>query len=117
MNKAIIKGRIGNNLEIKTLQNDTKVLDISIATNDGTKEKPHTNWHNCTAFNKTAETLQKWVKKGDELLIEGAIRYSQSGEKWFTSIIIQRFEFCGSRADKPQSKAKEQEQPTDDLPF
>jgi single-strand DNA-binding protein len=114
MNQAIIKGRLGQDPELKTVMTDKKVVNFSIATNDGTKDKPKTNWHNCTAWGRTAEVIEKYFKKGDEILVTGSIDYRKPEEVTYTSINVFRFEFCGSN-NKPEGVSVEGVD--DDLPF
>lgn len=116
MNRAIIKGRLGNDPKLKTVGNDLQIVNFSVATNDGAKDKPKTNWHNCTAFKNTAEVINKYFKKGDEILIEGKIDYSKDDDKYYTNINVFSFEFCGSKTESVSAEVVNQEG-DDDLPF
>ena len=117
MNQAIIKGRIGQDPELKNVGETNKVVNFSIATNDGTKDKPKTNWHKCTAWNKTAEIIEKYFKKGDEILVTGSIEYQKHEEKTFTKINVYKFEFCGSKNGETVTVEAAQSDGDDDLPF
>lgn len=119
MNKVTLIGRIGNDLELKEISNDVKLVNFSIATNDGTKDKPKTNWHNCTAFNNTAENLVKYQKKGSLIYVEGTLNYSKKEDKYYTGISVSKVEFLDSKKDSEQSKPSQpqQESQGDDLPF
>ena len=91
LNAVHIVGRVGQDPEIKTTQNDLKIANISVCTNNYKKEA---QWHRVTAFGKQAEVVEKYVKKGDVLGVSGEIEY-QSYEKdnikkTFTVIIANR---------------------------
>lgn len=113
MNLVVLEGRLGADIELKTLETGTKVANLSVATNDGTKDKPKTNWHNCVAFGKTAEIMEKYLKKGSEVLIQGSINYNKKEDKIYTSIFVDRFEFVGGKSDVDSSKSSDD---SDDMP-
>ena len=111
MNTAILKGRLGQDPELKQV-GDKQVVNFSVATNDGTKDKPKTNWHNCSAWGRTAEVINQYFKKGDEIIVTGAIDYQKPESITYTKINVFRFEFCGNRSEIPQEI-----QGSDDTPF
>ena len=118
MNLVVLKGHLGGDVELKKLETGTTVANISIASNDGTKDKPKTNWHRCVAFGKTAEIMQKYLKKGSEVLIQGSINYNKKEDKIYTSIFVDRFEFVGGKSDSTNSFSDNPvSESDDDLPF
>jgi single-strand DNA-binding protein len=116
MNQIILKGRLGQDPELKVLDGGITVVNFSIATNDGTKDKPKTNWHNCTSWNKTAETINKYFRKGDEILVSGKVDYQKPKEVRYTNISVFNFEFCGNKSETPEA-IQQDETGGDDLPF
>ena len=77
-NKVQLIGNLGNDPEIITLESGKKLAKFSIATNESYKnamgEKvTDTQWHNIIAWNKTAEIIEKYVTKGNEIAIEGKL--------------------------------------------
>ena len=71
-------GNLGNDPEIKNSEEGKKVAKFSIATNEtyrNTKGEKvtETQWHNIVAFGKMAEIVEKYVKKGAEVAIEGKL--------------------------------------------
>ena len=89
-NKVQLIGNLGNDPEIITLESGKKLAKFSIATNESYKnamgEKvTDTQWHNIIAWNKTAEIIEKYVTKGNEIAIEGKLTSrsykSKEGEK------------------------------------
>ena len=112
MNRAMLVGRLGKDPETSEVK-DTTVTKFSLATQRG-KDTP-TQWHNIGAWGKRGETLQEYVKKGDQLAIEGEIRngsYEKDGKKVYTSEInLDSFTFIGGKSNNNDSDTE------DDPPF
>ena len=124
VNKAILIGNMGKDPELKDV-GGTSVCNFSLATNrtwkdkDGAKQEKAT-WHSCVAWGKTAETISNYVKKGQQLYIEGRIDNrtyeKEAGTKGYASdIVVEKFAFVGTKADNEAPKPKTNE--PDDLPF
>ncbi len=64
-------GKITKDLEIKVTQKGTKFINFSVANDEGFGDNKRTDFIPCTAFNKTAETIAKFFKKGDSIIISG----------------------------------------------
>ncbi|PCJ22600.1 MAG: single-stranded DNA-binding protein [Flavobacteriales bacterium] len=77
-NKVQLIGNLGMNPEIKDLDSGKKLAKFSIATNESYRNAKgekieDTQWHNLIAWGKTAEIIEKYVKKGNEIAIEGKL--------------------------------------------
>ncbi|AEM71508.1 single-strand binding protein [Allomuricauda ruestringensis DSM 13258] len=77
-NKVQLIGNVGQDPVITNLENDKKVARLSLATNEHYRNKKgekvtNTEWHNVTAWGKTADIIEKFVSKGKELAIEGKL--------------------------------------------
>ena len=77
-NKVQLIGNLGMNPEIKTLDGGKKLAKMSIATNESYKNAKgelveETQWHNLIAWGKTADIIEKHLKKGSEVAIEGKL--------------------------------------------
>ncbi len=77
-NKVQLIGNIGQTPTIVTFENGNKLAKITIATNERYKTLKgeivtDTQWHNAIAWGKTADILEKHVKKGQEIAIEGRL--------------------------------------------
>ncbi len=77
-NKVQLIGHLGMNPEIKTLDGGKKLAKMSIATNESYKNAKgelvkETHWHNLIAWGKTADIIEKYLKKGSEAAIEGRL--------------------------------------------
>ena len=92
LNKVTLIGNLGNDPEIRTTSGGNKVAQFSIATsrqwNSASGEKQEkTEWHKCVAWNVgtrgtgLADVIEKYVKKGDKLYVEGRIEYRQFEDK------------------------------------
>lgn len=138
VNKVILIGNVGKDPEVRSA-NGTPVASFPLATTevfsskDG-KRTEHTEWHNIVAWRGTAEIVEKYVKKGIPLYIEGRIRTrSYDGKdgvkRYVTEIQCDSLKFLGKKettqapAHAPEfvGEAPEgQQQPpadADDLPF
>jgi len=95
-NRVQLIGNVGNDPEIKTLENGKKLAHVTIATNDKyTNDKgekvEQTEWHRVTAWGKTAEIIEKYVVKGKEVAIEGKLThrsYDKNGEKRYVTEVV-----------------------------
>jgi single-strand DNA-binding protein len=96
-NRVQLIGNVGNDPEIKTLENRRKLAHLNIATNDKyTNDKgekvEQTEWHRVTAWGKTAEIIEKYVVKGKEVAIEGKLTHrsydDKNGEKRYVTEVV-----------------------------
>lgn len=123
MNKVILIGRVGENPIVKTFD-DGKKAHFSLATTekgytkrDGTLAEAVTTWHRVVVkFSKLAENVEKYVKKGDLLCVEGSIEnrtyQTQAGEtRTVTEIIAKEVRFLISKKEAAQTD------PSNDVPF
>ena len=101
VNKAIILGNVGNDPEIKIFDNGNKVANFSLATSEKWKNKEgeqqeHTELHSVAVFGKLADIVESYVKKGQQLYIEGKIKTrswddSDGNKKYSTEIVLNGF--------------------------
>jgi single-strand DNA-binding protein len=90
LNKVILIGNLGKDPEVRATSNGSRVASFSLATtrtwNDpsGTKQEK-TEWHRCVVWSgkgqSLVEVVEKYVKKGDRLYVEGRIEYGQYQDK------------------------------------
>ena len=110
VNKVILVGNLGKDPEIKYTPSGVPVAKFSLATNERFKDKngewqDRTEWHNIVAWQRLAEIVGEYVKKGSKLYIEGKLQTSswedkQSGEKKYrTEIIAQDLVLLGGRGE------------------
>ena len=105
LNKVLLIGNVGNDPEIKTTGGGTKLAKVSLATNRvftdrSGQQQDKTEWHRLTFWDKLADLVEQYVKKGDRLYIEGRIEYSQSEQdgvtRYFTDIVVREMVMLGS---------------------
>ena len=77
-NKVQLIGNLGNAPEVKNLEFGKKVVNFTMATNESYKNSKgekiiDTQWHNIVAWGKTADLIEKYVSKGQEIAIEGKL--------------------------------------------
>tara|TARA_R110000803_G_scaffold50152_2_gene104155 strand:+ start:1020 stop:1478 length:459 start_codon:yes stop_codon:yes gene_type:complete len=107
VNKVILIGNAGNDPECRTMPNSNAVANLSIATSETWKDKntgdkqEKTEWHRVIFFNKQAEIVGQYVKKGSKLYIEGRLQtrsWEQDGVKRYTTeIVASEFQFLDSK--------------------
>ncbi len=97
VNKVILVGNVGNDPEFRVMPNGNGVANVSIATSEAWKDKTSgeqqekTEWHRVIFFNRLAEIVEQYVKKGSKLYIEGRLQtrsWEQDGVKRYTTEIV-----------------------------
>ena len=90
LNKVTLIGNLGSDPEVRSTTGGNRVATFSLATsrswNDASGAKQEkTEWHRCVVWNSKASTLadivERYVKKGDKLYVEGRIEYRQWQDK------------------------------------
>lgn len=138
MNKVILKGRLTAYPEIRYSQASEPVAmtQFSVAVSRGYKKenKDVVDFISCKAYRKTAEFIQKYFQKGQEILLEGKYyidNYEKNGEKKKSHyVLVEIVDFCGSKAsnmnnsnnqnntsDADTNYQVEEDIDDDDLPF
>jgi single-strand DNA-binding protein len=113
MNRVILIGRLTKNPEIRTSGNYT-IASFSLAVDRKFKRdgEPEADFFNCTAFNKTAEFVEKYCKKGTKMVVEGRIQndnYEKDGVRHYgVKIMVDSLEFAESKSanNTPSAKAE-----------
>jgi single-strand DNA-binding protein len=73
MAQVTIIGRLGKDPETRAAGSST-VVEFSLAVNDGTKDKPHTSWFRCQAWDKVGEQAMTYLHKGDQAGVTGDLK-------------------------------------------
>jgi len=100
INKVILIGHLGKDPDVRYTPSGTPVAKFSLATNERYKDKSgewqdRTEWHNIVAWQRSAEIIGEYVKKGSRVYIEGRLHTSswedkQSGDKKYRTEIVAR---------------------------
>jgi single-strand DNA-binding protein len=133
VNKVILIGNVGKDPDVRYLDNHVCVANLTLATTDrgytaqnGTQVPDRTEWHNLVFWRGLAETVEKYVHKGDKLYVEGSIRNrsydDQNGVKrYVTEIFVDSMEMLTSRPGKQEAQqaqaAPEQPGESQGIPF
>lgn len=120
MNQWIGMGRLTADPEIRQSQGNEPmtIARFTLAVDRRTKEK-QTDFIRCIAFGKTAEGVEKWLKKGVKTLVTahvqvGSYTDKDGNKRSSTDFVIDSWEFAESKATSGEAKAKQEEAPTDD---
>jgi single-strand DNA-binding protein len=86
LNKAMLIGNTGSDPEIRTIPSGARVAQFSVATSRRWNDKSgqpqeKTEWHRIVAWEKLVDIVEKYVKKGDRIYVEGEIEYRQYQDK------------------------------------
>lgn len=144
VNKVILVGNLGKDPEVRHLDTGRAVANFSMATSETYKNRngervTNTEWHNIVLWSPLAEIAEKYLKKGNQVYIEGKITTRSYDDKdgvkkYITEVVGRELTLLGSRSDNDSgynqgSSADEEryqptnsgvdatEEETDDLPF
>lgn len=132
VNKVILLGHTGKDPEVKDVAG-TKVANLSLATTEkgytlqnGTQVPDRTEWHSLVFWKGLAEVVEKFVRKGSQIYVEGKIKTRQYEDKtgakrYVTEIFVDKLELLGGRPSQQEAgllpEAYQSDLPKDDLPF
>jgi len=139
INKVILLGNLGKDPEVRYLEGGTAVANFTLATSENYKDKTTgerktiTEWHNVVLWRGLAEITEKYLKKGNQVYIEGKLRTRQWQDKdgntrYTTEIVAENMQMIGRKDDNSSSTPSDTSIPPtpeieqnnsmeDDLPF
>ena len=117
VNKVILVGNVGQDPEVKYTASGLPVAKVSLATNERVKDRndawqDRTEWHSIVAWQRLAEIVGEYVRKGSKLYIEGKLQTSscedkQTGERKFrTEIVARDIVLLGSRDNAEEDRGE-----------
>lgn len=136
LNKVMIIGRLGRDPELRYMPNGKAVVNVSLATSERWKDKQtgdkkeRTEWHNVVAFERTAEIISEYTRKGSQLFVEGQLRTrkwqdKEGKDRYTTEVLAQNIQLF--RGPETPQKAQQLQRPApaqtedpgfdDDIPF
>jgi single-strand DNA-binding protein len=121
INKVILIGNLGNDPDIRYLPNGNPVATLSIATGESWKDKTtgkteeRTEWHRVVCFNRLAEIIGEYTKKGSKIYIEGSLRTrkwqdKQGQDRYTTEVVAQEMQLLDAKSSS-QSGGYPDEEP------
>lgn len=129
LNKVQIIGHLGADPEQRYMPSGKAVVNLRVATSETWKDresgdkKEKTEWHSIVAFDKLAEIMSEYLRKGSQVYIEGKLQTrkwqdKEGKDRYSTEIIAQQMQMLGS---KPQGERPARQEspaaPADDEPF
>jgi len=130
VNKVILVGNLGQDPEVRYLDNGVAVANFSLATTENYKNKQgervsQTEWHNIVLWRGLAEVAEKFLKKGSSIYVEGKIRNrkwedKEGNTRYNTEILADNMTMLGGRPSQGNEISKDPVQSPekeDDLPF
>ena len=108
VNKVFLLGRLGKDPEIRATTGGMTIASFTLATSDRQKDQQgqwqdKTEWHNLVAFQRTAEIVRDYCKKGSQIFVEGKIQTrswddKESGQKKYrTEILVNELSLLDSK--------------------
>lgn len=107
-NSVRLVGHLGANPEVKEVANGKKVARLNLATNETYKrangeQVTETQWHSLIAWGKTAEIIEKYLQKGQEVCIEGKLNNrswedSEGVKRYATEVVVNEMLMVGKKA-------------------
>lgn len=138
LNKVLLIGHVGRDPEVKYMPTGDAVANFTVATSENYTDKQgqkqeKTEWHKIVVWKKTAEVMGQYLKKGQQVFIEGKLQTrswdDDKGKHYMTEIVASSVQFLGKKNDsagaapatEPQADTQpDKPQPSsdeEDLPF
>ncbi len=109
VNKVILVGNLGQDPEMRTLDNGTAVTSLRLATTERYKDRngeqqEHTEWHSVKVWGKLAEIVNQYCRKGKQVYVEGKIQTrkwtdKEGHDRYSTEIVASEVKFLGGKSD------------------
>jgi single-strand DNA-binding protein len=126
VNKVLLLGNVGKDPEVHSLRSGI-VVKLSLATNEHFKDgrgdwQERVEWHHLVAFQRTAEIIRDYVRKGSRIFIEGKLRTDswedrQTGErKYKKEVVVLEVSLLSSGSSPDHSSARGQDDGGDEFP-
>ena len=115
VNKVILIGNVGIDPEVRTTESGVKVARVRLATTErlfdraANETKEHTEWHTITLWRGLADVVDRYVKKGSQIYVEGRLRTREwmdkdNNKRYTTEILADTMNLLGRRSDNPASE-------------
>ena len=119
VNKVILVGNVGMDPEVRTIESGAKVARVRLATTErlfdrqANETKEHTEWHTITLWRGLADVVDKYVRKGSQLYVEGKLRTrswddKDGNKRYVTEILAEKIDLLGKRESSEEQKPQQQ---------
>lgn len=122
INKVILVARLGKDPEIRYMPNGKSVANFSVATsrqwkNQNGEKQEETEWSNIVAYDKLADIIGKYLRKGSQVYLEGRLQTrrwqdKEGKDRYTTEIICNEMQMLDGKKDGGGSSAAPVNQPT-----
>ena len=114
VNKVILIGNVGMDPEVRTTESGVKVARVRLATTErlfdrqANETREHTEWHTVTLWRGLADVVDRYVRKGSQIYVEGRLRTrdwmdKDNNKRFTTEILADSMNLLGRRSDNPVS--------------
>lgn len=127
VNKAIIIGNLGGDVDVRYTQSGTAIANFNVATTEKWKDKDgqaqeKTEWHRVSAFARLAEVCGEYLGKGSKVYIEGRIQTRQwedkdGNKRYTTEIVAKEMKMLGSKGGDGGGGSREEPPMPEDSGF
>lgn len=123
INQVTLIGNVGRDPETRATQSGSFVANFSLAIGERQKRgetyEDHTEWVNCVALGKTAETVSKHVTKGSRVYVSGRLQTrkwqdKEGKDRWSTEVVVREILFLGGNKQESEAQGFD---PNDDVNF
>lgn len=116
INKVILIGNLGADPELRSTNSGKAVTELRLATSFKTASGENTEWHRVEVWDKLAENVVKYTKKGSRVYVEGRIRTrsyddKEGSKRYITEVVANEVKFLDAKGSDTHVT------PGDDLPF
>lgn len=112
VNRVILVGNLTRDVEVRHTQGGMAVAKFGLAINRKSKNAETTCFVDCTAFDKSAELLAQYVRKGSPLFVEGRLEFStweakDGGKRSKIEVVVENFQFLsGGGEDRGEQQGR-----------
>ena len=124
LNKVMLIGNVGNDPEVRYLESNpqnpsanAKVASFRLATTERYRDRngeprENTEWHNIVVWRGNADVVEKFVRKGSQIYVEGKLRTRQwtdqtGAKRYTTEVVVDTLQLLGKRQDNPSDGAQQ----------
>ena len=125
LNKVMLIGNVGNDPEVRYLESNpqnpaanAKVASFRLATTERFRDRSgelreNTEWHNIVVWRNNADVVEKFVRKGSQIYVEGKLRTRQwtdqtGAKRYTTEVVVDNLQLLGKRPDGQEGGAPQQ---------
>ena len=122
INKVILTGRLGKNVDVRYTQQGKAVASFSLAVDSGYGDKKHTDWIDIVAWGKMGEVCGNCLSKGSKIGVVGRLSVrsydaKDGSKRYVTEVVASDIEFLDSKEKFRQNNFKEKQEQDEEIPF